>query len=147
MFLALGTVAAVQVSTPSGQYGIGSRQYILDHITPNDPSPGDGKFILITVYYPTRHKATAGLPYIDPANAKIFGNAWAYPNGTLETLQTALQPDAPFLDAAASPHLPTLLFSPGLGVNGFMYYGLNGELASHGWTSVIIDHPGDPPLL
>ncbi|KAH8705619.1 hypothetical protein BGW36DRAFT_435505 [Talaromyces proteolyticus] len=147
LFLVLGTVAAIQVSTPSGQYGIGSRQYILNHITPNDPSLGDGKFILMTIYYPTYHKATKSLPYMDPANAKIFGDAWAYPNGSLETLQTALQPNAPFLEVASSPHLPTLLFSPGLGNNGFMYYGLNSELASHGWTTIVIDHPGDPTLL
>lgn len=139
---------AVQVAAPSGEYGIGTRQYTIPKVTLNEPTAapnGTGTFVLVTVYYPTASKATTLQPYFDPTSSKIWESAFTYPNGSLNQLTTALQPDAPFLQH--SPDLPTILFSPGGGVNAFMYYGLLGDLASKGYTILAVDHPNEPPAL
>lgn len=144
--------AAIQVANPGGRFGIGFRQHILPKHTANEPTNapnGAGTFILLSIYYPTAAKSTQPGPYFDEKSSKIWGGALMYPNGSLETLKTELQLDAPFLSAAASEvqALPTLLFSPGAGVNSFMYYGLISALVSRGYTVVAIDHPYEPPAL
>ena len=78
---------------------------------------------------------------------KIWGDALGYPNGSLSQLQTELQPNAPFLKPSQCPELPTLVLSPGGGVNSFMYYGLVSNLASKGYTILALDHPYEPPAL
>ena len=144
--------AAIQVATPGGRFGIGFRQHILPKHTTNEPTAapnGTGTFILMSIYYPTAAKSSEPGPYFDERSSKIWGDALMYPNGSLETLKTELQPDAPFLSsiAVASLALPTLILSPGGGVNSFMYYGFISSLTSHGYTVMALDHPYEPPAL
>lgn len=142
------TAAAVLLPSPTGRFGVGTREYMLKKNTLNDPTGkfGGGNEILVSVYYPTSAKTEERRPYLDPATAQIFGKAWSFPKGSLETLETLIQPEAPFLDAANDHcNLPTLVFSPGGGVNGYMYYTIVGNLASMGYPVVVIDHPGECP--
>ena len=146
------TAAAIQVANPDGRFGIGFRQHILPKLTTNEPTAalnGTGTFILMSIYYPTTAESSQPGPYFDEKSSKIWGEALTYPNGSLESLETELQPDAPFLSskAAKSLALPTLILSPGGGVNSFMYYGLISYLASNGYTVMALDHPYEPPAL
>lgn len=43
--------------------------------------------------------------------------------------------------------LPTVILSPGGGVNAIMYNALSSNLASNGYTVLAIDHPGEIPYL
>lgn len=154
LWLALlaSTAAAIQVAKPGGRFGIGFRQHILPKLTTNEPTAapnGTGTFILMSVYYPTTAKSSEPGPYFDEKSSKIWGEALTYPNGSLELLKTDLQPGASFLSSAAakSLSLPTLILSPGGGVNSFMYYGLISSLTSHGYTVLALDHPFEPPAL
>ena len=144
----LGTASAVLMPTPTGRFGVGVREYMLKKNTPNDPTSkfGGGKEILVSVYYPTAAKTTERQQYFDPTSAKIYEKAWKFPDGSLQTLQTLLQPVAPFLDSSDQHcSLPTLVFSPGGGVNGYMYYTIVGNLASIGYPVLVIDHPAENP--
>lgn len=152
LILLASTAAAVQVANPGGRFGVGFRQHILPKHTENEPTAapnGTGTFILMSIYYPTAEKASTPGPYFDEKSSKIWGDALTYPKGSLETLETELQPDAPLLSAAEtlSLGLPTLILSPGGGVNSFMYYGLISNLASSGYTVLALDHPYEPPAL
>jgi hypothetical protein len=144
----LGAASAVLMPTPTGRFGVGVREYMLKKYTSNDPTRkfGGGSEILVSVYYPTIAKTTERQQYFDPTSAHIYEKAWKFPDGSLQTLETLLQPDAPFLDPNDEPSsLPTLVFSPGGGVNGYMYYTIVGNLASIGYPVVVIDHPGENP--
>ena len=144
----LAFTTAIQVAKPGGRYGIGFRQHILPKLTTKEPTAapnGTGTFILMSIYYPTTDKSSEPGPYFDKKSSKIWGEALTYPNGSLETLETELQPDAAFLSSSLS--LPTLILSPGGGVNSFMYYGLISSLVSHGYIVLALDHPYEPPAL
>ena len=145
-------VQAIQVADPAGRYGIGFRQQIIPKHTPDEPLPapnGEGTFILMSIYYPTESHSAKPWPYADPTSARIFEKLLKFPNGSLDSLETRLQPDAPFVkeEAANTPALPTIIFSPGLGNNAFMYYGLISNLVSNGYTVLALDHPYEPPAL
>ena len=144
-------IQAIQVADPGGKYGIGFRQQIIPKHTPDEqplPSPNNtGTFILMSIYYPTESHSTKPGPYADPTTAKIFEKLLHFPKGSLSLLETRLQPEAPFLNDEAANALPTIIFSPGLGNNAYMYYGLISNLASNGYTVVALDHPYESPAL
>ena len=139
---------AIAASLPSytGNFGVGFSQHVVPHSTPQDPTPGPGNALLVHLYYPTRDtKTPANVPYFDDKSAVIWNELLNLPTGSLLKLTTGLRGNASFLDAPTG--LPTILFSPGGGVNAWMYYGLLADLASHGYTVAAIDHPGEPPAL
>lgn len=143
---------AVYLPGPSGPYGVGFTQQIFNHTTLNDPTDphGTGKFFLMSLYYPTLSQPSESnvVPYFDPISAQLWGQALKFPNGTLESLETELQLHAPFLPGKRGENaLPTVVFSPGGGVNGFMNYGLVADLASYGYHVAVLDHPGELPYL
>ncbi|KAK2757519.1 hypothetical protein FQN54_004488 [Arachnomyces sp. PD_36] len=143
---------AVSLPQPSGPYGVGFTQQVFNHTTLDDPTDphGTGKFFLMSLYYPTlSHPSESNaVPYFDPISAQIWSDALEFPNGTLESLETELQLDAPFLPGKVGENpLPTVVFSPGGGVNGFMNYALVADLASYGYTVAVLDHAGEPPYL
>ncbi|KAH7008977.1 Alpha/Beta hydrolase protein [Ilyonectria destructans] len=144
--LLLSLTRAASLPQPDGPYNVGFSQYIIPHITPNDPTPGPGNALLAHLYYPTRDtNGSSPVPYIDPKSAIIWGDALELPRGLLGNLTTSLHGDASFLDAPTGH--PTVLFSPAAGFNAWMYYGLLANLASHGYTILAIDHPGEPPVV
>ncbi|KAH8896116.1 alpha/beta-hydrolase [Thozetella sp. PMI_491] len=144
--LLLSLVSAASLPGSDGPYSVGFSQYIIPHTTSNDPTPGPGNALLGNLYYPTRDTNNSSpVPYIDPQSAIIWGDALNLPRGLLGNLTTDLHGNASFLDAPTGHS--TVLFSPAAGFNAWMYYGLLANLASHGYTVVAIEHPGEPPVV
>lgn len=137
---------AASLPAPSGPFDVGFSQHVIPHKTPNDPTPGLGSELLIHLYYPTQDTEPAStVPYFEPESEVIWNEVVQLPEGSLLNLTTDLRGNASFLDVPTGR--PTVLFSPGGGVNAWMYYGLLADLASHGYTVLAIDHPGEPPAL
>lgn len=145
--LSLAAIAgAASLLAPSGPFSVGFSQHVIPHETPNDPTPGLGKEILVHLYYPTKdNESPATVPYFEPESEVIWNELTALPEGSLLNLTTDLRGNASFLERPTGR--PTVLFSPGGGVNAWMNYGLLADLASHGYTVLAIDHPGEPPAL
>lgn len=145
--------AAVHLPTPSGPYNIGFTQHILNHTTPDDPTPGPNTFYLASLYYPTLASPTSNTStlYFDPTSARIWGEVFNIHPSDLESLETTLQWRAPLLscetDIEKVNSLPTLVFSPGAGMNAGYFTSLLSELASQGYTVLALDHPGEAPFL
>jgi hypothetical protein len=147
-------VNAVPFPPPTGPYNVGITQHVFNHTTPHDPvAPKNASSVLLaTIYYPTLSIPIPGnntAQYLDPTTAKLWGDILGYPNGSLQSLTTWNQYDAPPLDAATYgvSQKPTVIFSPGGGENAIMYNQLNAELASQGYTVIALDHPGETPYL
>jgi len=140
------TATAEPLLGPGGPYRTGFSQHVIPHITLDDPTPGPANELLIHLYYPT-HNTSAGpdVPYFDSRSVDIWNPLLELPEGSLKKLTTSLLGNASFLDAPTNK--PTILFSPGAGFNAWMYYGLLANMASHGYTILAIDHPGEPPAL
>lgn len=145
--------AAERFPSPSGPYQVGITQHIFNHTTPNDPvAPKNATNVLLaTIYYPTLSipSPNATARYLDPTTAELWGSALHFPNGSLESLETWNQWQAPFLKKSEyeTSQQPTVIFSPGGGANAIMYTALSSELASQGYTVVALDHPGEIPYL
>ena len=144
--LLLTPAAAVLLPGPSGPYGVGFSQHVIPHITQHDPTPGPANELLVHLYYPTRGAGTP-VPYFGSDKmARIWnGLVNMTANSTaLTQLATDLRGNASYTHATGRP---TVFFSPGAGINAWMYYGQLADLASRGYAVVAIDHPGEPPLL
>jgi hypothetical protein len=145
---------AERFPAPNGPHQVGITQHVFNHSTPNDPvAPQNASNILLaTLYYPTSAITNPNntAPYLDPTTAELWGTALHFPPGALESLQTWNTWQAPVPLNETSPNtsqLPTIILSPGGGVNAIMYNALSTELASHGYTVVALDHPGEIPYL
>lgn len=142
----LAVAGAASLPAPQGPFGVGFSQHVIPHNTPDDPTPGLGNELLVHLYYPTRDNCSRStVPYFDTESAVIWNELVQLPEGSLLKLTTGLRGNASFLDDPTGR--PTVLFSPGGGVNAWMYYGLLANLASYGYTVLAIDHPGEPPAL
>lgn len=147
-------VAAVSFPPPSGPYYVGYTQQVLNNTTPNDPvAPKNASSsLLVTIYYPTLMVPVPGTntaPYFDRTTAAVWGDAFQYPNNSLQGLTTWNVYQAPPLDIRPNGETlkPTIIFSPASGQNAIMYNALNSGLASQGYTVVALDHPGEAPYL
>ncbi|EOD51645.1 putative paf acetylhydrolase family protein [Neofusicoccum parvum UCRNP2] len=144
-------ISAISLWNTTGIYQVGYTQHVLNHTTtPDDPTPNPG-ILLLTIYYPTMQPPAGPVPYLDAKTARAYEQTLGVPNGTLSLLTTNLQFQAPTLlgthpafGNGTSPY-PTLLFTPGAGgtISGYQAY--LSEFASHGYTVVGIDHPGEAP--
>ncbi|KAF2679538.1 hypothetical protein K458DRAFT_422100 [Lentithecium fluviatile CBS 122367] len=145
--------AAERFPAPSGPYQVGITQHIFNHTTLNDPvAPANASSILLaTIYYPTLSipSPNATAPYLDPTTANLWGTALHFPGGSLESLTTWNEWQAPVLSKSEYGTLqqPTVILSPGGGVNAIMYNAISSELASQGYTVLALDHPGEIPYL
>ncbi|ORY00177.1 Alpha/Beta hydrolase protein [Clohesyomyces aquaticus] len=145
-------VQAASFPPPTGPYNVGYTQKVFNHTTPNDPvAPKNASdTLLVTIYYPTLSIPTpnATAPYLDSVTAELWGSALQFPSRSLESLKTWNIIDATPLKATdGGGKLPTVLLSPGGGVNSIMYNALSSNLASNGYTVLAIDHPGEIPYL
>ncbi|KAI0841382.1 hypothetical protein F5Y06DRAFT_308219 [Hypoxylon sp. FL0890] len=151
---------AVSIPPPTGPYGVGVRKYTIEHYNNHDPvAPNNvSTAFLATIFYPTLQKPQ-GLegPYLNPETAAIFEQSWNYTSGTLSSLTSTVQHNAPFLElkgnqageeeVKGSPY-PTILFGPGGGgppVEGNTI--LLSELASYGYAVIGLDHPFEQPFI
>ena len=150
--LSTALATSVHLPPPSGPYGLGFTQHIFNHTTLNDPTPGPGTNLLISIYYPTISAPTLNnsVPYFDPTSAAIWGEVFNIAPKDLLSIETVLQWQAPILtpeESQSVKDLPTLVFGPGGGVNAFMYTSLLSDLASKGYVILAMDHPGEAPYL
>ncbi|OAL00972.1 alpha/beta-hydrolase [Phaeosphaeriaceae sp. SRC1lsM3a] len=150
--LVTNLAVAERFPPPDGPYNVGITQTIFNRSSPNDPvAPQNvSSLLLATIYYPTlsipNPRTTA--PYLDPIIAQTWSGSRNLPDGTLDRLKTWNQVDAPFIPQFGNNTLlPTVIFSPGGGANAAFYNALLSSLASHGYTVVAIDHPGEAPYL
>lgn len=141
---------AISLWDPKGPYHVGYTQHVFNHSTPFDPTPNPG-ILLLTIYYPTLQAPNATVPYLDATTARTFEQTFGISNGSLSKLTTNLQFQAPTLlgthpafGNGSSPY-PTLIFTPGAGAPVAIYTAYLSELASHGFSVVGIDHPGEAP--
>ncbi|KAI1395543.1 hypothetical protein F4819DRAFT_478115 [Hypoxylon fuscum] len=143
-------VDAVAIPPPTGPYQVGVRKYTIEHVNNHDPvAPNNvSTAFLATVFYPTLQKPEgAPEPYLNSETAAVFESSWNYTPGTLASLTSTVQKDAPFVDLEGSPH-PIILFGPGAGgppVEGNTI--LLSELASYGYAVIGLDHPFEQPFI
>ncbi|MFJ4776223.1 alpha/beta fold hydrolase [Streptomyces sp. NPDC088762] len=139
----------LQLPAPTGAYPVGARVLHLVDRSRNDPwDPGIGvRELMVTVLRPA--VPGSGFPWLPQLTPGAAG-AFAF-------LAHLIHPDLPAsgVDWAATltrardgaPPLPgrrpVLLYSPGGGDARTMGSSLAIDLASHGWTIVTVDHPGD----
>ncbi|MCX5206432.1 alpha/beta fold hydrolase [Streptomyces sp. NBC_00237] len=140
----------LRLPPPTGPYPVGGDVRYLVDASRNDPwNPAIGvRELMVTVLRPAlpsgRHPR---LPQLTPEAATWFtrlahlvrapylppaGVDWG---ATLTHARTGTTP--------LPRRRPTLLYSPGGGDSRTMGSALATDLASHGWTVVLVDHPGD----
>ncbi|RYP59599.1 hypothetical protein DL769_008464 [Monosporascus sp. CRB-8-3] len=146
------TIQVTALPPPTGQYHVGPSKHVIEHFNPNHPVAPDGvtTSLLATIYYPTLREPTpCKAPYLSPEIASLYEDRWNFTAGTLSSLTSTLQEDAPFLGRAAGrSSYPTLIFGPGGGGPPVESYTiLLSELASHGYTVVGLDHPHEQPFV
>jgi hypothetical protein len=142
-------VNATAIPHPTGPYGVGVRKLVIEHYNDHDPiAPNNiSTSFLATIFYPTdsgSKKNDTG-PYLDPRTAQVWEDIYNFTKGSLASLTSTLQKDAPFLvkeEADDEPLKPTLLFGPGAaGPSTECNSILLSDLASHGYTAIGLDHP------
>lgn len=139
-FLPYGLISANPFPTPTGQWKVGTSNFIW-----NLPSHSG---IIAKIWYPSSIKQNSHSPYID------------YLDRTLSAMTTGLNPlsklilNRLYLGRIQAPSainatlaqsqdgFPTILLSPGFGSVNFLntFYAL--EFASHGFIVIGINHPG-----
>lgn len=139
-----------QLPRPSGPYNAGVRRFVQPFFTNNTQNehpwiPRTVHEYLVTVYYPTLAPSVPA-PYLDPELAKMIEIEWDFKErGVLANLEAHRVWDAPFLDEQVGP---TIIFEgrvifPPTDANTVLL----SDLASHGYTVVAIDHPGETTFL
>ncbi|KAH8169553.1 platelet-activating factor acetylhydrolase [Sarocladium implicatum] len=144
LFVALSN--ATSIPPPTGRYPVGVRKEVIEYYNDRDPlAPNNiSTSFLATIFYPTTQASTSDeLPYLDPRTADVWEKIYGFAEGTIASLTSTLQPDAPFLKTKKCHGLyPTILFGPGAGgpataANSILL----SDLASHGYTVIGLDHP------
>lgn len=144
--LAPTNVDAIAIPPPTGRYGVGVRKVVVEHYNDHDPvAPNNiSTSFLATIFYPTAHNSGADTgPYLDPETAEPWERIYNFTAGSLSSLTSTLQRDAPFLHGhTGKSKYPTLLFGPGgAGPSTECNAILLSDLASHGYTVIGLDHP------
>ena len=149
-------VGAATLPGFDGPFPVGRRELIWkDSTRPEDPANPDGtaRQIPVFVFYPARavgqraayYPGLADLadgPTLSALKAQ-FQSSWEFVRHG--TIQTDVFQDAPL--ANANEPFPVLIFSPGLGAPALAYTIQLGQLASHGYVVVALDHPYDTALV
>ncbi|KAI2633936.1 hypothetical protein GGS21DRAFT_120097 [Xylaria nigripes] len=150
-FLKSWATEAKSIPSPSGPYHVGIMRHTIpyyndkDVLAPNNISTA----FLATIFYPTRQAPQdQPKPYLNPETAAFYESSNNYTAGTLASLTSSVQENAPFLDRREDGVYPTILFGPGgAGPPTEGSTILLSELASYGYTVVGLDHPFEQPFL
>ncbi|MEU8619210.1 alpha/beta fold hydrolase [Streptomyces sp. NPDC048623] len=138
----------LRLPAPTGPYPVGLRTVHLTDPTREDPWVGGAREVMLTVLYPAAGvRGCPCAPQLTPAEARKFAELapWIHQGlpaeGTVDwgTVRTHGHIGAPPLPGRR----PVLLYSPGGGDSRSLGSGLAEDLASHGRTVVLVDHPGD----
>ncbi|GIG62117.1 hypothetical protein Lfu02_64890 [Longispora fulva] len=130
---------------PTGPHPVGVTDVHLTDHGRRDPWLADGpRELMVSVWYPARDvTGSPRAPWLPAGAAEPFdalvGAEGGVPAGTVAWVS----PTAGHLDAPARPAGPVVLFSPGLGMGRGTTTTLVSDLASHGYTVVTVDHPGE----
>ena len=146
----------MSLPAPTGTYGVGRVSYTLtDESRPESLSttPGARRKIMVFVWYPTDRKTTEGmkavpyLPDFDKVLPKLSPSdiSGMFRPSTFRGIdllpQTNVVENAPI--APGKQQFPLLLFSHGWGNPTFLYTAELGDIVSHGYIVVAVDHPYD----
>ncbi|KAI0426962.1 hypothetical protein F5Y09DRAFT_47351 [Xylaria sp. FL1042] len=145
----LREVYSAIIPPPTGQYSVSRKKVEIPYVNTGDPIAPNNvtTAFLATVYYPTSENFTGPpVPYLDPALAALFEDAYNVTTGSFANLTTdAILWDTPLLSGTA---YPTLLFGPaGIGPPVEMFSILLSDLASYGYTVIGADHPYEQPFI
>lgn len=150
LFCAFGTVVSgLSLPAATGPYHVGSKPWVLEKTTLNDPvaPSGTGTSLIINVYYPTLAEALPR-PYIWKGLAAYFEHYFHVPAGAFEKTTARIADGAPANVNCEDLALPTLLWGPPFtGPPSQMFSSLFSDLVSKGYTIVTVDHPGEQPYL
>ncbi|OAG02091.1 uncharacterized protein CC84DRAFT_982553 [Paraphaeosphaeria sporulosa] len=150
LFCALGTtVSSLSLPPTTGPFGVGSKAWVLDKVTKNDPvaSDGVGKSLLLNVYYPTQDTASPRR-YIWDGLATYFEDYYNVSSGAFGNTTARILDGAPVHPDCDDYALPTLLWGPPFtGPPSQMFSSLFSDLVSQGYMIVTVDHPGEQPYL
>lgn len=133
---------------PTGPYPVGFRTLALTDPSRTDPWVGGVRQVMLTVLYPAAGvRGCPRAPQLTPAEAREFAALapWIHQGlpaeGTVDwgIVRTHGHVGAPPLPGRR----PVLLHSPGGGDSRTLGSSLAEDLASHGRTVVLVDHPGD----
>ncbi|MCW5717216.1 MAG: hypothetical protein KIS68_05230 [Bauldia sp.] len=134
---------------PTGPYSVGRTEFrFVDEarleIATGDPL--DVREVPVEVWYPAVAGTGRVAPYFPGLDAVRDGLRRSGEVASLELLGLPLIRSGEWLDAelAGNPdRFPLVLFSPGNGTNAEFYATIAGDLASHGFVVVAINHPYD----
>ena len=145
----LRQVHSAIIPPPTGKYTVSRTKIEIPYVNTGDPIAPNNvtTAFLATVYYPTpKSFVGAPVPYLDPALAVLFEDAYNVTAGSFQNLTTdAIVWDAPLLKDTG---YPTLLFGPaGIGPPVEMFSILLSDLASYGYTVIGADHPWEQPFI
>ncbi|MEU4126782.1 alpha/beta fold hydrolase [Streptomyces virginiae] len=139
----------LRLPAPSGRYPVGAGTLHLADPSRNDPwDPGIGvRELMITVLRPAvpGHRFPH-LAQMTPGAAESFADVAHWIHEPLPLTGVDWAATLTHARAGARPlpgRRPVLLYSPGGGDARVMGSSLAVDLASHGWTVITVDHPGD----
>jgi hypothetical protein len=142
--------AGLSLPPPTGTYNVGSRAYVLDHLTVNDPvaPSGTATSILVNIYYPTRNTAPSQR-YLWAGLTAAYENYYALPSGAFNITANIAYNATPLAASECDDlKLPTLFFGPAaVGPPSQVFFGLISDLVSKGYAVIAVDHPWEPPYL
>lgn len=136
-----------ELPAPTGEFLVGRQSALFaDDGRPEimTADENDVRQIAVQIWYPAQPDtglATGYFPNIGNLRDGLVRSGEVNP---IEAFGLALIRSRERLDAIpSSGHFPLVLFSPGNGTNAEFYAGLAGDLASHGYVVVALNHPFD----
>lgn len=142
--LALAAEAKAKLFAPvlTGPYKVGTTVLELVDDSRQDPlaPTASTRDLVVSLFYPTEKnvKNCTLAPQFPPGTAALL-DVVINGNGLAEMITTRSCLGSPM----ARPDLPLLLLGPGLGTTRLFHSDMAGEIASHGWNVVTVDHPYD----
>lgn len=145
----ISAAAQLEIPEPTGPYAVGrtARAWV-DASRPEalTETAGDFREVPVEIWYPAEAGTGAATPYFPDLEQVAQGLAASGEVSPVEVfglrfIRSHERRDAQ-LASAAAPY-PVILFSPGNGTNVEFYAALAGELASHGYIVVGLNHPYD----
>ena len=153
VIIVISLYSQLELPKPAGPYTVGRMTvHWVDLSRPEvmTDDPGDSREIVAFIWYPAEPGTGVDAAYfpeiyaLSDALAQSGELAW-WQVRALRLVRSKSQLNArPFKEQA--PY-PVILFSPGNGTNVEFYSALAGELASHGYVVVGINHPYDVPAV
>jgi len=149
ILLALSIYPQLKLPTPGGPYVVG--RIVLQWVDTSRPealtkNPDDFREVSAIVWYPAEPGTGAESNYfpslssVSKALIQSGELGWWEVFG-LRFIRSKISPNA--VPAKEGAPYPVMLFSPGNGTNIEFYSGLAGEIASHGYIVVGLNHPHD----